>query len=691
MALLPASANAAAAKGSAYPLITSVSPKKLGVGDVMTVTGKNFRKGKSQNTVVFKRDGGRAVFVKAPDATTTKIGVTVPAKLLPFLKRKNKKPTYTRFRIRVLAAKFAKKFTTASKSPLIGPTAIGGGTKDDCDGDHIPNSKDPDDDNDLLPDTLEATLGTDTCRRDTDGDGMSDGWEYYSALDLNGSAKPAPIAKPYPNPLYAKDADVDSDGDGLTNAEEYAAWATFGQNKVPLNYSGGNVASAGRGAPPPGTAYMDRDHNGFLSDFERDADGDGIPNMDESRAAAENDKTVFRLTRPAPATFTDFGLFTPEYLGAAEKATNDPKRCAGINQVPFYCVDDTIDVQKVDTLDWLSADSDGDSIRDDQDDVDHDGISNIDEYLREVNSAAKDRRYGQLDGCYPNADSPSCLLGNEDIDGDGIPNRYDTDDDGDGLPDTLELALGTDSLQADTDGDGVSDGFEYWSALDLNGAAHPFPGKAPYPNALDGSDANLDFDGDGLTLLMEYQAWNYSGRPQPLNYSDGNPHTGGSASRDGDKDVDGDGLTNFEETTGPMRIAWWTAKYDGQSGPKETPYPDAARRFAEPSFIDPDTDGDGILDGNDDQDHDGYPNWFEASRPSDWFTQYASTTYPWPATPGRTNPLARVNPFNPCKPIYSDACHNPAPLGYYEPGEDWASNVTPATAPPMGTQPGTHA
>ena len=127
------------------------------------------------------------------------------------------------------------------------------------------------------------------------------------------------------------------------------------------------------------------------------------------------------------------------------------------------------------------------------------------------------------------------------------------------------------------------------------------------------------------------------------------------------------------------------------TGPKETPYPDAARRFAEPSFIDPDTDGDGILDGNDDQDHDGYPNWFEASRPADWVSQYASTIFPWPATPGRTNPLARVNPFNPCKPIYSDACHSPAPLGYYEPGEDWASNVTPATAPPMGTPPGTHA
>jgi IPT/TIG domain-containing protein len=98
MALAPASANAAS-KGSAYPVITSVSPQKLGVGDVMTITGKNFRKGKNKNTVVFKRDGGRAVFVKAPDATPTKIGVTVPAKLLPFMVKKKGKRTFTRFRV----------------------------------------------------------------------------------------------------------------------------------------------------------------------------------------------------------------------------------------------------------------------------------------------------------------------------------------------------------------------------------------------------------------------------------------------------------------------------------------------------------------------------------------------------------------------------------------------------------------
>ena len=140
LALLPAGANAAS-KASPYPVVTKVSPMKLGIGDVMTVTGKNFRKGKNKNTVVFKRDGGRAVFVKAPDASTTKIGVTVPAKLLPFLLKKKGKRVSTLFRVRVLSKRFAKAFTTKSKSPMIGPAALGAGTKDDCDGDKVPNNK----------------------------------------------------------------------------------------------------------------------------------------------------------------------------------------------------------------------------------------------------------------------------------------------------------------------------------------------------------------------------------------------------------------------------------------------------------------------------------------------------------------------------------------------------------------------
>ena len=193
-------------------------------------------------------------------------------------------------------------------------------------------------------------------------------------------------------------------------------------------------------------AYMDRDHNGFLSDFERDADGDGIPNMDEGGS-----KDAGRITKSQPAddpNYYDFGLFTLSYIKlAAEQSKDDKPLCQGINQVPFYCLDsmdeNPITVSKVDPLDWLSADTDGDGIRDDQDDQDHDDVPNITEYLQEIAAPFKDRKYRQLDACIPNSDSRFCLLGSADVDGDGIPNRDDTDDDGDGLPDTLEQALGT--------------------------------------------------------------------------------------------------------------------------------------------------------------------------------------------------------------------------------------------------------
>ena len=54
-----------------------------------------------------------------------------------------------------------------------------------------------------------------------------------------------------------------------------------------------------------------------------------------------------------------------------------------------------------------------------------------------------------------------------------------------------ENELGLDSCKADTDGDGVPDGYEYWSARDLNDDEYqepntylPYPGKRPYPNPL---------------------------------------------------------------------------------------------------------------------------------------------------------------------------------------------------------------
>src|SRR5919199_360815 len=59
-----------------YPSIKTVQPLRLGIGDKLTIRGRGYRSG-GRNYVVFKRDGGRALFVKADKATSSKLTVTV--------------------------------------------------------------------------------------------------------------------------------------------------------------------------------------------------------------------------------------------------------------------------------------------------------------------------------------------------------------------------------------------------------------------------------------------------------------------------------------------------------------------------------------------------------------------------------------------------------------------------------------
>jgi hypothetical protein len=282
-----------------------------------------------------------------------------------------------------------------------------------------------------------------------------------------------------------------------------------------------------------------------------------------------------------------------------------------------------------------------------------------------------------------------------------------SDWDGDLLSNSLEIAIGTDPCLRDTDKDGIEDGYEYESALDLNhypvNPPLPYPGKRPYPNALDPSDATTDYDGDGLKLNEEFAAWldfssdgqARSGRPgslSNLSYSDGLQRSqsvaapadvlanwvqdmdGDGLLSDDERDVDGDGLSNWDEQHGRFTEVWWPAEHDGQNEPLESKYPgmnflDVADLSSGLALTVADMDGDGVLDGNDDQDHDGLSNKFELNRPSNWLSVYA-TTDPW----------SYVNPFNPCKPFNSSRCHTHPPFGYY--ASDGVPPIGPA--PPAG-------
>ena len=220
-----------------------------------------------------------------------------------------------------------------------------------------------------------------------------------------------------------------------------------------------------------------------------------------------------------------------------------------------------------------------------------------------------------------------------DCDADGIPDATDGDDDNDLLTDALEIAIATAPCNADSDGDGATDGFEYQSAIDLNNTAGslPYPGKRPYPNPLN-ADAGYDYDGDGLTAAQEHALWRYTGASSLiLTYSAGRMRTVGPIDDDL-RDADADALGNHVEFNGPMQPGWWLKAYKAEK-PYTEPY-DAT------SAVDPDSDGDGLNDGADDSDHDGWTNAAEISRAA-----------------------YRVQPFNPCLPDYdSPTCAKYQPL-----------------------------
>jgi len=141
----------------------------------------------------------------------------------------------------------------------------------------------------------------------------------------------------------------------------------------------------------------------------------------------------------------------------------------------------------------------------------------------------------------------------------------------------------------------------------------------------------------------------YSGGKLPLTYSDGNQDTGGPTAvtpattdldidgngvlTDDEKDADGDGLGNWDEQHGRMTPEWWAGNFGA-----EKPYVGTAGStpLLQPSFVDADTDGDGVVDGADDQDHDGVANLDEINR----YLVVDAGGMLW------------VNPFNPCLPDY---------------------------------------
>ncbi|SEH14136.1 IPT/TIG domain-containing protein [Thermoleophilum album] len=428
LALIPASllAIAAPAQAARKPVVTSVSPMRVTVGGTITIKGRNFSARASRNTVILRGSGGKTAFLKPRSASSRKLVVVVPRRVAELLAVANGQPRATRMSLRIAVSRSFSKWTPRRLSPVVAPASSGGSGGGGTSGGSAGGagggtaqtaSCSGDADGDLLDAALEAQLKTDPCVADTDRDGISDGYEYKSAVDLNNddyqspnASLPYPGKRPYPNPLDPTDANVDHDGDGLTLAEEFGAWNYTIANGsprtlFPLSYSAGEkysilsandprspgLPAAGYGkwseflawassagyrnvTTPDGTFPLldlnhngtesvaeqqmyDLDGNGWLSDEERDEDADGLTNFDETH-----------------------GRMLVEYW----------KACYA-SERPYYLA--------YSGTDFLNPDGDGDGVRDGADDQDHDDVPNLQELSRIGASGIDDRKNGK--NCVP--------------------------------------------------------------------------------------------------------------------------------------------------------------------------------------------------------------------------------------------------------------------------------------------------
>ena len=273
--LVPATGTATADAKSA-PVVKRVTPKKVFVGETMTIRGRHFRRGVNKNMVAFKRKGAKVVLVPAERGTTKLLKVELPKRLEKVLLVQNGTPVPTPLQVRVMSARFGKRFTSRSKSPLVGPERPPAPPRPkeadpngDCDGDGQINRVDTDDDNDLLTDDGREGLATWTAARPTPTATRS---RTATSTSPPATSTTTSTRRPTTTSRTRRSvrtrtrstrptASTDHDGDDLTLLEEYKLWKVTIANGAPrtlasLGYSAGeqysiNVRQGGTGNRVP--------------------------------------------------------------------------------------------------------------------------------------------------------------------------------------------------------------------------------------------------------------------------------------------------------------------------------------------------------------------------------------------------------------------------------------------------------
>ena len=294
-----------------------------------------------------------------------------------------------------------------------------------------------------------------TVSGDDGGTGLLDGGDAGDAGESDGGGTVEPIREPNPN---AVDNDtLDSDCDGISDADEFGDLWPGGQKTDPAVH---------------------------------DTDGDGIPDGVEAARTEAIDGECATTPRDADPT-TSTNPTNPDSDGDCIPDGLEDRNRNGR-------VDDG-------ETDPRSRDSDRDGLADGAEDANCNGV---------VDPGESDPRNPDTDGDgIP--DGAEVELGLDpvaaDSDGDGIPDGEELangtdpvtgelDSDGDGLADAVELTIGTDPMVADSDGDGLCDGRRSVADTctggeDKNGNGLIDPGES--------DPLSTDTDCDGLVAIAE--------------------------------------------------------------------------------------------------------------------------------------------------------------------------------------------
>jgi hypothetical protein len=339
---------------------------------------------------------------------------------------------------------------------------------------------------------VEASLGTSDNDVDSDGDGATDGEEYQgSSNPMDAADKPNNLedadgdglSSGVEASLGTSDNDVDSDGDGAGDKEEYENES----NPMDANDKPSNLE--------------DKDGDGLSAAVEESL-GTSDNDVDSDRDGATDDEEYQGTTNPLdssdkPTDITDadgdgLSAAMESSLGTSDKnidsdfdGASDQEEYGSLTD-PLNASDKPAGISDQDQ-DGLSASVEAMlGTSDNEVDSDRDGAGDKEEYENETNPMDPD-------------DKPSNL----------------TDEDGDGLSEAVEAAMGTSDSNIDSDFDGATDLEELQSSTDPT-------------DLVDRPTDIMDEDGDGLSAALETS----------LGTSDNNI------------DTDGDGAGDKEEHLG---------------------------------------------------------------------------------------------------------------------------------------------